>query len=249
MTASTDTTDTQNRRDALAVLSLARTCGRGRLRLVALGLAVATVVVGSFLLPVPPAPTPLLGGFGDEVVRVLFALVGIAGVVLVIWQPGKDLLNVRAWASGQIPNRDLKRVLLPALNRIAAADDARTLIATDQVKAGVGRVLDAATRLIAGFRDDPEDVHRSQSVLARLLPSVLDIAETFPQLERRSTDAAALRASAESTSETLTVIAETFEKRDQDNLHDNYQRISVELATLHRLADVAAPTDRILQPK
>lgn len=242
----TETSGSENRKEALEVLRLARTCQRGPVRKAILVVLSLLVLVAALMLPIPPAPEPLLVGFGDEAIRALFACFSWLGLFLLVWQPGKDFLNVRAWSGAYIASRDLKRILLPALKRIAEADDARTAIKTAEVNAGVGRVLDAATRMIAGFRHDPEDIHRSQSVLGRLLPSVLDLSKTFPQLEERSTDPKALQETIESTSQTLQVIAQTFEKRDQDNLFDNFQRVSVEIATLHRMAGISEPSDRLL---
>lgn len=234
------------RRASLDVLQLARSCQRSALHGLILSLLSVGICLAALLWPIPEAPRPFLAGWGDEVIRLGFCFFGLLGAFIAVWQPGKDVLNIRAWAGAYIPGRDLRRVLLPALRRIAETDRARNQIKTAEVHAGVGRVLEAATRMIAGFRQDPEDIHRSQSVLGRLLPSVLDLTKTFPQLEARSTDADGLQKTIASTSQTLAVIAQTFDRRDQDNLFDNFQRVSVELATLHRLAGVSNPSDRLL---
>jgi len=246
MTDKQDDDATNMRKEALDVLRLARSCRRGLVRKILLTAAVIIVLMTAILIPVPPAPEPFLMEWGDEAIRMFFAVFGLLGVFLLIWQPGKDYLNIRAWAGSYIAGRDLRRILLPALRRVAETDEARGEIKNAEVNAGVGRVLEAATRMIAGFRNDPEDIHRSQSVLGRLLPSVLDLTTTFPQLEERSTDAEVLQDTIAKTSETLNVIAQTFEKRDQDNLFDNFQKVSVQLATLHRLSGVAEPSDRLL---
>ena len=246
MTSGPQNTGATLQKDIDDVRKLAASCGRGRLTQGLTAIGCLAVLGMALILPVPQGPTALLGGFADELVRVVFAVLGVIGVVLLFWQPGKDLANVRAWSGGRIISAEVKTIVYPALQNLDKTMLASKGIESAEIRSKIESVVTAATRLIAGFKNDPDDVHRSRSVLSRLLPSVLDIAETFPELERRSTSPSALESVTKSTSETLVMISETLQKRDEDNLADNYQRVSVELATLHRLADVAAPTSRIM---
>jgi len=98
----------------------------------------------------------------------------------------------------------------------------------------IERIARSAERIIAGFREDPEDVHRSWNFLYHYLDATVEIVRQYREL-RRKEGGEKVQAVLDKSEVTLAEIEDVFERQYQRNLDNEALSLDVDLDVLRRM--------------
>lgn len=98
----------------------------------------------------------------------------------------------------------------------------------------IERIAQTAERIIAGFREDPEDVHRSWNFLYHYLDATVEIVRQYREL-RRKEGGKKVQAVLDKAERTLADIENVFERQYQRNLDNEALSLDVDLDVLRRM--------------
>ena len=172
--------------------------------------------------------------FGEFIFALALAALSYPGFFLVI--PRKMTLSDRLTEiAPQIGMAPEEMAALMEESRDKIADLRRVNIELDgEAHDRVERIADWADRIIAGFTDDPEDVHRSWNFLHHYLDATVEVVRQYRELKRKRAGER-VRDVLDKVEETLAEIEDVFSRQYQRNLDNEALSLDVDIDVLRRM--------------
>ncbi len=171
---------------------------------------------------------------GEFVWSLILAAAGYVGILLLLPKP-KRLADELADIAGEIgmDGAQMAELLQTSNAKIAAIREINADI-SGETHDRIERIARSAERIIAGFREDPEDVHRSWNFLYHYLDATVEIVRQYREL-RRKAGGAKVQAVLDKSEATLAEIEDVFERQYQRNLDNEALSLDVDLDVLRRM--------------
>lgn len=171
---------------------------------------------------------------GEFTLSLILAAGAYVGMVLILPEP-KRLADELAEIAGEIgmDGAEMAELLRTSYGKIAAIRKVNAEIPGEPHER-VERIAQSAERIIAGFRDDPEDVHRSWNFLYHYLDATVEIVRQYREL-RRKAGGKKVQAVLDKSEATLAEIETVFERQYQRNLDNEALSLDVDLDVLRRM--------------
>jgi hypothetical protein len=171
---------------------------------------------------------------GEFALSFILAAAGYAGFLLILPHP-KRLADELADFAGQIgmDGAEMAELLRTSHAKIAVIREINAEI-PGEPHDRIERIARSAERIIAGFRDDPEDVHRSWNFLYHYLDATVEIVRQYREL-RRKEGGKKVQAVLDKSEATLAEIEDVFERQYQKNLDNEALSLDVDLDVLRRM--------------
>ncbi len=171
---------------------------------------------------------------GEFALSLILAAVGYFGILLLLPKP-RRLADELAHIAVEIgmEGAELAELIQTSTAKIAAIREVNADLPGaphDRIE----RIAGWAERIIAGFREDPEDVHRSWNFLYHYLDATLEIVRQYREL-RRKEGGEKVRAVLDKSEATLSEIENVFQRQYQRNLDNEALSLDVDLDVLRRM--------------
>lgn len=197
-------------------------------------LLAGTLSAGLFLLFHYGLVFPRRLVLGEFAWSLILAALAYVGFLLLLPKP-KRLADQLAHIAGEIgmEGAELADLIETSNAKIAAIREINADIPGaphDRIE----RIARSAERIIAGFLEDPEDVHRSWNFLYHYLDATVDIVRQYRELRRKEAGPK-VQAVLDKSEETLLEIEDVFERQYRRNLDNEALSLDVDLDVLRRM--------------
>ncbi len=171
---------------------------------------------------------------GEFTLSLVLAALGYVGILLLLPKP-RHLADELAHIAVEIgmDGAELAELIETGNAKIAAIREINADLPGaphDRIE----RIARSAERIIAGFREDPDDVHRSWNFLHHYLDATVEIVRQYREL-RRKEGGEKVQAVLDKSETTLAEIEDVFERQYQRNLDNEALSLDVDLDVLRRM--------------